>query len=214
MSAERADRGDFRARPTAAFLQWREEIDAENDRRCESLVSHLTAADLPDVVALYDQESENRRWWSVRALAELGQSGETGVLLRALEDPSADIRAAASHCVVQVVIRIWEQEPESATELLNALTNRLLDDLGFVRQSAADALAQLGERAIPVLRGVLKSEDESARTRAAYALRKMQNPEAAQDFYTLLEDRNPMVRLYAREALEDMGLLDMAYFRP
>jgi HEAT repeat protein len=177
-------------------------------------VPRLSKVDLPHIVALYEDINENRRWWAVRALAELGGPDDQAVLLRALQDPSSDIRATAAICAAQVIARYSTRERDFARVLLEGLAQRLIDDLGFVRQAAADALAQLGERAIPYLWEVLDRNDESARTRAAYALRKMQHPEATSYLYRLLEDRNPMVSLYAREGLDDMGLLDMAYFKP
>jgi HEAT repeat protein len=199
---------------SAQFEKWRAAVDAGRDARCEAFVAQLTPADLPHIIALYEDLNENRRWWAVRALADLGGPEQQTVLIRALQDPSSDIRATAAICAAQVIERFWSRDQAFAQALLDALAQRLMDDLGFVRQATADALAQLGECAIPYLWQVLECNDESARTRAAYALRKMQSAQAANYLYHLLEDRNPMVSLYAREGLDDMGLLDMAYFQP
>jgi HEAT repeat protein len=55
---------------------------------------------------------------------------------------------------------------------------------------------------------VLAGTHEGARTRAAYALRKIASPAAAASLFRCLNDPNYMVHTYAYEGLDELGLLD------
>jgi HEAT repeat protein len=92
--------------------------------------------------------------------------------------------------------------------VLARLAVQLADDDGAVRQAAADALAQCGDDALPALASILQTPHEGARTRAAYALRKIASRQAAPILFRLLNDANYMVHTYAYEALDEMGLLE------
>lgn len=214
---DQMDQGETADPPSEIFRRWQAAIDAEDDPRCEALTRQLSPRDAPHIARLYRSEQnsyrDNHRWWAVRALADLSSVDEVEILNQAFLDPSSHVRAVAAHCGAQVAGQLWPVSSVHAGTLLEGIARLLLDELGFVRQTAADALAQVGEIALPVLTPILEGKDEGARTRAAYVLRKIQSPKMASMLYTLLEDRNPMVRLYAQEALEDMGLMDMVYFR-
>ncbi|MEX1020998.1 MAG: HEAT repeat domain-containing protein [Litorilinea sp.] len=220
---------------SSEFEAWLRAVDAGDDGACEAGVSRLQRDDIRDIVQLYtgarsdsaqnqpdgplaqggtDIDRANRRWWAVRACADWAGPGERAILLEMLRDPAVDIRAGAVFCVAQVVKRHWDGARDFAEQLLSALMAALVDEQGLVRQSAADALAQLGKIALPVLWCAMQQNNQSGRTRAAYALRRMKNLDAAHYLYRLLEDSNPMVNLYAREGLDDLGLLDMTYYKP
>jgi HEAT repeat protein len=77
-----------------------------------------------------------------------------------------------------------------------------------VRQAAADALALCGDDAVTTLATVLAGEEQGARTRAAYALRKIASLAAAAILFRCLNDANYMVHTYAYEGLDELGLLD------
>jgi len=95
------------------------------------------------------------------------------------------------------------------TPYLDQVADCLKDDDGMVRQVAADALAQCGDDAVPALARILfQQAHEGARTRAAGALRKIATMKAAGVLYALLNDSNHLVRAYAYEGLDDMGLLE------
>jgi HEAT repeat protein len=95
------------------------------------------------------------------------------------------------------------------TPHLDQVAECLKDDDGMVRQVAADALAQCGDDAVPALARILfQQPHEGARTRAAGALRKIATMKAAGVLYALLNDPNHLVRAYAYEGLDDMGLLE------
>ena len=83
-----------------------------------------------------------------------------------------------------------------------------------MRQSAADALALCSDAALPALAETLAASAEPARVRAAYALRKIGTFGAARLLYPLLNDTNPLIRAYAYEGLDDMGLLETLLLQP
>ena len=127
------------------------------------------------------------------------------VIAAALHDQDPSVRAAAALSAHHLYLRC----PLQAQPLLAAVAAALADDDGMVRQVAADALAQSGDDAVPALREVLyTSQQEGARTRAAAALRKIATLKAAAVLYPLLNDPNPLVRMYAYEGLDEMGLLE------
>lgn len=233
-------RGDARdgasTEPSRGFVQWLEAVDSGDDAASEARLGGLEARDLPHIDRVYrdaraavhaqdapgfrmaqpeidDPAHENRRWWAVRALAERAPVRYCSTLALALDDPTADVRAAATLCAVTAIEQAWGQDRVCAEKLLEGLVGCLEDSQGLVRHAAADALAQLGNLALPVLWRTLKEGEQGGRTRAAYALRRMKSLDAAHYLYQMLEDANPMVSLYAREGLDDLGLLTMTYYK-
>ena len=104
-----------------------------------------------------------------------------------------------------------------------ALAVLLDDSRGWVRDTAADALAMIGEPALPALVEMLNDGPDGARVRAAGSLRKIvvgaltdrQTSEFEPQFwpvigalFTALNDPNRLVRHNAYEALDRLGLLE------
>ena len=139
---------------------------------------------------------------------------EAGVLLMShLSDPDEATRCAASLGLGQL----------RAAAAVPALTAQLGDANGWVRDTAADALAMIGEPALPALVEVLNDGQEGARVRAAGSLRKIVASALADrqtgDFepqfwpaigalFTALNDPNRLVRHNAYEALDRLSLLE------
>lgn len=63
--------------------------------------------------------------------------------------------------------------------------------------------------ALPELERALEDERTSIRLGAAYALHRVGSVEAAAPLFRALNDTNYLVRSYAYEALDSMGLLDL-----
>jgi HEAT repeat protein len=180
-------------------------IAAGDDDAAEQVAVLLTAVDEPALVALAAASAVDERWWAVRGLAVCGREAAVPVLAAALHDSDSSVRAAAALAAHHVYLR----NPTAARPLLPLVAGLLADDDGMVRQVAADALAQSGDDAVPALGEVLRtSTHEGARTRAAAALRKIATMKAAALLYPLLNDPNPLVRMYAYEGLDEMGLLE------
>lgn len=180
-------------------------VAASDDDAAERQALLLTADDEPALVALAAAADVDERWWAVRGLAVCGGEAAVPALAMALADSDPGVRAAAALAAHHVYLR----SPAAAQSLLAQVAGLLADDDGMVRQVAADALAQSGDDAAPALGQVLRtSAHEGARTRAAAALRKIATMKAAALLYPLLNDPNPLVRMYAYEGLDEMGLLE------
>jgi HEAT repeat protein len=194
----------------SVYPQFLAAVRSGDDEQAERLVAQLTPADEPNLLALAAAGSVDARWWAVRSLALHGAVDAVGPLVAALQDGEAGVRAAAALALAQLHARL----PAVAGPSLAALAPLLADDDGLVRQAAADALAQCGDAALPVLAAVLQGGVEAARVRAAYALRKIATYGAAAQLYPLLDDPNPLIRTYAHEGLDDLGLLENVLLLP
>ncbi len=180
-------------------------VARQDDDETERLALLLTAADEPALLALLVSTNEDERWWAARGLALVGSKNSIAPLAQSLRDGAAAVRAAAALALAQLHARY----PEDVTTQLDAVGSLLADDEGYVRQTAADCLAQCGDDAVPALGSVLRAgTHQGARTRAAGALRKMATMKAAAILYALLNDENHLVRAYAYEGLDEMGLLE------
>jgi HEAT repeat protein len=180
-------------------------IAADDDERVEELVLQLTAAAEPVLRTLLANGTPDQRWWAVRALAHCGTEQALPALLTTLTDGEATLRGVAAMALGTLAARLGP----ALTPHWPHLAARLADDDGSVRQAAADALVQGGDTAVEALVDVLRfSSHEGARSRAAYALRKIGTPATVPALFRCLQDPNYLVHTYAYEALDEMGLLE------
>jgi HEAT repeat protein len=82
----------------------------------------------------------------------------------------------------------------------------LTDESAFVADIAADALSMLGESAVPTLAERLEDKSAHARLLAVRALGRIKSQAAIAPLFGALEDPSYLVRHYAREALESLGV--------
>jgi Uri superfamily endonuclease len=161
----------------------------------------------PDAIgplaSLLEWGDSDTRWWAARALAEIGGRASIPPLLRALVDPNRDVRA----CAALALGRLGDGSAAPA------LAHRLSDESAFVADIAADALSMLGESAVPVLAERLDEKSAHARLLAVRALGRIRSQAAIAPLFGALEDPSYLVRHYAREALEDLGV-GMVYVAP
>jgi Uri superfamily endonuclease len=153
-------------------------------------------------ILLADAESEVR-WWAVRTLAETGRDGSMPLLESALNDPDPDVRA----CAALALGRIGDGAAA------HALAAQLRDDSAFVSSIASDALSMLGEPAVEALTEKLEDQDPHVRLLAVRALSRCKSQQAIGPLFGALEDSSYLVRHYAEEALEALGV-GMVYLRP
>jgi HEAT repeat protein len=180
-------------------------VARQDDEEAERLAQLLTAEDEPALVELLASTNEDERWWAVRGLALIGNETCIPPVALRLHDEAAIVRAAAALSLAQLHTRY----PQEIVTQMDGVAALLGDEEGYVRQSAADCLAQCGDDAVPSLGHVLRvSDHQGARTRAASALRKIATMKAAAILYALLNDENHLVRSYAYEGLDEMGLLE------
>ena len=180
-------------------------IAADDDERVEALVLQLTAVAEPALLTLLQNGNANQRWWAVRALAHCGTAATIPALLTTLQADDPALRVVAAMALGALATRY---AADLAPQLAH-LAERLADKDGSVRQAAADALVQAGDVAVEPLVAVLRvSEHQGARSRAAYALRKIGTPATISALFRCLNDPNYLVHTYAYEALDEMGLLE------
>lgn len=193
-----------------AYQTWLAAVRAGDDDRAEALVNRLASADGPALLVQLASNDADDRWWAVRGLAMHGPPAAAQPIAAACNDPDPSVRAAAAMALAVLA----QRHPAAVEPHLGDLAARLADYDGLVRQAGADALARCGEMALPVLADVLQFGPQAARTRAAYALRKMGSRDAAALLYPLLDDPNPLIRTYAYEGLDDLGLLETVLLVP
>lgn len=181
-------------------------IEADNDEAAEEIVTTLAvdANILPALLDLGTSANPDQRWWAMRALAEMAENNPdardqvTPVLLDALNDAEDSIRCVAALGLSQM----------QATSAIPSLALMLADASGWVRGAAANALAQIGEPAVPALGEAMQDEREGVRVRAAYALNRIKSIKSARWLFPALNDPNHIVHTYAYETLDEMGLLN------
>ncbi len=179
-------------------------IAAGDDVQTEAAVAQLQPTAESALLHLLHTGNSDQRWWAVRALAHWGGDSSVNPLAGALIAADPQLRAAATVALGQ----LYARAPAVVTPVLAQVAARLADDEGYVRQAAADALAHCGNDAVPLLAQVLQGDHQGARSRATAALRKIATLPAAAVLYQQLNDPNYLVRVYAYEGLDEMGLLE------
>jgi HEAT repeat protein len=180
-------------------------VAAEEESRAEESARGLRQVGdeaIPELRALLADPDPNRRWWALRALAAVGTDAAAKLLITALEDGDADVRACA-------VVALSKLKPKEA---IRPLVARLSDNSAYVGRLTADALAQFGQPAVEALIDALQEGETAARAGAARALSAIQPEEAIPALYQALDDPSALVTYYAEEALERMGV-GILFFR-
>jgi HEAT repeat protein len=155
------------------------------------------------LAAMLGSDDADARWWSARALAEIGGEGALPPLVGALTDPDPDVRA----CAALALGRIGEGSASAG------LAASLGDESAFVASVAADALSMIGEPAVEALTEMLVADPPHVRLLAVRALGRIKAQSAVDPLWGLLEDPSYLVRYYAQEALEELGA-GMVFFAP
>ena len=196
-------------------------ISAGDDEAAERVAQACSGQTtlLPALRPLLADANPDRRWWAVRALAAVGGADAVDRLTAHLCDADEATRCAAALGLGQL----------RATAAIPALTAQLGDVNGWVRDTAGDALAMIGEPALPALVETLSAGQDGARVRAAGALRKIvvgalidvqiaefepQFWPAISAMFTALNDPNRLVRHNVYEALDRLGLLETVIIPP
>lgn len=181
-------------------------IAEEDDEAAEAAVIDLSRLDgiaCTALLQLSSSEDADRRWWAVRGLGALAEADSANrdaaipTLLNALSDTDDAVRCVAALALGQL----------QAISAIPSLILLFWDASGWVRGAAADALALMGEAAVPALGDALSDERDGVRVRAAYALHKIRSPKSAPWLFPALNDPNPLVHTYVYETLDDLGLL-------
>jgi HEAT repeat protein len=155
---------------------------------------------LADMLAVDDPDI---RWWAARGLAEVGGDEVIQPLTGVLCDPDPDVRACAALGLGRI----------GAARAAPALAEKLADESAFVASIAADALTMIGEPAVGSLVPMLVADSAHTRLLAVRALGRIRSQSAIGPLFGALEDDSYLVRYYAQETLDSMGV-GMVYFSP
>ncbi|HKI36483.1 MAG TPA: HEAT repeat domain-containing protein [Gemmataceae bacterium] len=189
---------------------------------------HERAKDAAALRALLDEPDRNVRWYASQCLARLYQGTRDAPALRdLLKHPNPDARREAAAALARLgeedgtaALRDILKEKDTTADArrkaaealarlgekdgVPVLRDSLKDPRPIPRQEAAEALAELSERAKDpgALRDLLKDDSPEAREKAAEALARLyaeaRNAPALRD---LLKDANPDLRREAAAAL-------------
>ena len=118
-------------------------IDAGDDEAAERVAQSCAGQTtlLPALRPLLADAEPDRRWWAVRTLAVIGGEEAGALLMSHLSDPDEATQCAAALGLGQL----------RTTAAIPALMAQLGDVNGWVRDTAADALAMIGEPALPAM---------------------------------------------------------------
>ena len=177
---------------------------SEDNREAAALaLGRFGAPAAERLAAILVEGAPDARWWAARALAEVGQGGAVPLLVGVLSDPDPDVRA----CAALALGRIGDGSAAPA------LAAHLTDDSAFVASVVADALSMIGEPAVEALAEQLTAESPHVRLLAVRALGRIRSQSAIGPLFGVLEDSSYLVRHYAYEALEAMGV-GMVFLAP
>jgi HEAT repeat protein len=151
---------------------------------------------------LLKSENEDHRWWAIRTLAAM-EDPDPGWFRRALQDPSAEVRAAGALALIG--------HPDSAA--LEDLIKVLDDEDGVTASLAMRALVVMGESAVPALQEAFTAATPRSRIQIVRALAELRDPRAIRLLLQASEEGSAAVQYWAREGLNMLGL-DMVYLTP
>jgi HEAT repeat protein len=188
------------------------ELVSGDDRRAEAVVNDLAAMGeqaLPFLLRLLHENNGNspqqadRRWWALRAIAEIESPAARDALLQAVRDPDPRL----CQCAL-VGLRLQPDE-----RLLSQAPALLADRDGLTASLAAGALVALGEPATPMLVKILQDAPQAARLQAVRALAYIQDPRSIPVLFKALDEDSALIEYWASEGLERMGV-GMIFFKP
>jgi len=171
------------------------ELTSGDESRAEAAVPALIALGETARSALLDltrSPDADQRWWAIRALAQAPQT-RTEDLIPLLSDPSADVRAAAA-------LALCNHPGETA---IPALISLLRDEDSLVAGLAGNALVAIGEPALPALIEAVSQPPQA----------EIKNPRAIPTLLKVLDEDSSLLRYWAEEGLQRLGL-NMILLKP
>ncbi len=186
----------------AAFLA---DLTCGDEGRAEVAARSLAEIGAPIVPALgqlLESADPDQRWWSVRTLAQM-TSPRADWLIRALGDASPDVRAAAALAL----------SGHPTEEAAAALTIALQDEDSVVAILAVNALVAIGKPAVQLLLDELPRANPRGRIQIMRALAELRDHRAIRVMMNAVEGDSAMLRYWAQEGLERLGL-NMVYVKP
>ena len=181
------------------------ELTSGDEDRAEAAARRLAEvghAILPYLEPLLRSDKPDYRWWAVRTVAQM-QEPRLNWLISALADASSEVRAAAA-------LGLAAHPTEQAAA---ALVNALQDEESIVAVLAVNALSALGKNAVPALLEAFPNSNRRGRIQIMRALAELRDHRAIPLMLKVTEEESAMLRYWAEEGLERLGL-NMVYIKP
>ncbi len=191
--------------PEATYQSLLADLISGNEDRAEAAARRLAEAGeavLPGLEPLLHSEVPDQRWWAVRTVAQM-KAPRLDWLIEALADKSSDVRAAAA-------LGLSAHPVEQAAP---ALVMALQDEDSIVAVLAVNALATLGQAAVPALLEAFPASNRRGRIQIMRALAELRDHRAIPLMMKVIEEESAMLRYWAEEGLNRLGL-DMVYIKP
>jgi len=162
--------------------------------RIAAMFIDVGAASVPLLVKNMRNTNWRARFWTAEILGQVADKRAEGILVSALGDSSADVRAAAAKALgkmgtraagLQVIPLLkdpewfvrshaaWALGQLRIFEATEELVHALYDKAWWVRKTSLEALANIGDPAIPALLGTLQGGDRFAKESAAEVLQRL-----------------------------------------
>jgi len=154
----------------------------------------------PALQQMLQEGGVETRWWALQTLAQFEQA-DPAWFAPLLDDPAEEIRAAAA-------LALWHHP---ALAYAGRLSDMLDDPSSLVTSLASNALIAIGSEAVPALLDRLREGPPQAKIQAARALAEIRDPRAIPALMDSLENGSAVVRHWAEQGLDNMGL-GMVYF--
>ena len=162
--------------------------------RIAAMFIEAGAASVPLLVKNMRNENWRARFWSAEILGQVGDQRSERALVASLKDANADVRSAAAKALGKTgtgasvahllpllkdeewFVRshaAWALGRLKAVDAIGELAQGLRDRSWWMRKTSLEALADMGDSAIPALMRVLEGDDKFARESALEALQKL-----------------------------------------
>src|SRR5512142_2430623 len=181
------------------------DLTSGDEDRAEAAARRLAEvgeAALPSLEQLLHSEVRDHRWWAVRTVAQMS-SPRRDWLIQALGDASSEVRAAAA-------LGLSTHPVEQAAP---GLVAALQDEDSIVAILAVNALAALGQTAVPALLEAFPASNRRGKIQIMRALAELKDHRSIPLMMKVIENESAMLRYWAEQGLERLGL-DMVYIKP
>jgi HEAT repeat protein len=181
------------------------QLRSKDEELAEAAALELGAAAqsaLPALDALLMSDETDDRWWAVRTLAAMA-APPTEWLRRALDDPNAEVRAAAALAL--------STHPDPQAE--DALIEKLGEEDTVVGALAASALIALGDSVVPALLVAFEEASPRGKIQMLRVLAEVRDHRAIPLMLKATESGSATLDYWAKAGLEALGL-DMIYLSP
>lgn len=177
-----------------------------NDDQAESAARRLAAhgqAAISALKELINHPEAEKRWWAVRALAEIPDTEVVPRLMQALKDEDVAVRQCAA-----LGLRLHPDE-----RAIPALMETLEADDPLLVRLAGNALAAIGASATPALLEKLNQCPPRTKLEMVRALALIGDQRTIPTLFAALDSDSMLIEYWANEGLERMGV-GMVFFDP